>query len=60
MKHAIAVHVYPQDTAACRNRPRLPSLAAKACSSAGQAAFALRAMATLQAKTSFKKRSAHG
>ncbi len=56
VERAVAVHLFPRNTATWRNRPRLPSkackltatLAAKAYSAAGQAASALHAMAILQ------------
>ncbi len=56
VERAIAVHLCPRNAATWRNRPRLPSksckltvaLAAKAYSTAGQAASALHAMAILQ------------
>ncbi len=56
VERAIAVHLCPRNAATWRNRPRLPSkackltdaLAAKAYSTAGQAASTLHAMAILQ------------
>ncbi len=55
-ERAVAVHMYAQNAAIWRNRPRLPSkackvtaaLTAKAYSAAGQAASALHAMTILQ------------
>ncbi len=56
VERVIAVHLCPRNAATWRNRPRLPSkackltaaLPAKAYSPAGQAAYALHAMAILQ------------
>ncbi len=58
VERAVAMHLCPRNAATWRNRPRLPSksckltaaLAAKAYSAAGQAAFALHAMAILQVR----------
>ncbi len=60
MERAVAVHMYAQNAAIWRNRPRLPSkackvtaaLTAKAYSAAGQAASALHAMTILQVQPS--------
>ncbi len=57
VERAVAMHLCPRNAATWRNRPRLPSKSckltaalAKAYSAAGQAAFALHAMAILQVR----------